>query len=142
MMRLFIALIVIVTALPAQAGRHSIQGQVLDRNGVAVNQAIITLKPGNVQLVSDAEGRFLIDYLRDENGERTKLDKRTNYVVEIFKPGFHIKTRDFYFKRGAVLLEHLTLLEETLRVKDDERNLDPEIFHDPTHSSGANYEGQ
>ena len=53
----------------AEAGRNQIGGQILDRNGEPVNRAIVSLVPGNVQLMTDREGNFLIDYLRDEDGE-------------------------------------------------------------------------
>lgn len=129
-------------APPAFAGRHSIAGQVLDRNGQPVERAIITLSPGNVQLVTDAEGRFLIDYVRDDAGERAKLLKKTDYTVEVFKPGYHIEKISFFYKRGPVAVDPIELTEETIKVDDDGANIDPGLFTDRTHGSGATYEGQ
>ena len=127
---------------PASAGRNFIEGEIADRNGEPLDRVIITLKPGNVQLVTDKGGRFLIDYLRDENGERTRLTKKTEYVLEAFKPGFHIHMHSFYFKKGPLAVEPITMVEETIEVEDDGQDLDPALFKDSTHSSGANYEGQ
>jgi hypothetical protein len=129
-------------AAPAEAGRNFISGQVMDRNGEPVQRAIITLSPGNVQLVTDAEGRFLIDYLRDEAGERTRLLRKTNYDLEIFKPGYHTAKTSFFYKRGGVVLDPTTLKEDTIEVADDGQNLDPGLFGDRTQGSGATYEGQ
>lgn len=126
----------------ALAGKHYIVGQVTDRNGEPVDRAVVTLDPGNVQLVTDREGRFLVDYLRDEDGQRVKLAKKTAYVVEIFKPGFHLKTVSVTYKKGVVEMEPLTLVEETIEIADDGAELDPDLYENATHSSGANYEGQ
>ena len=91
-------------ALAACAGKGFISGQVIDRNGDPVDRAIVKLAPGNVQLVTDREGRFLIDYLRDETGERIKLAKRTAYEVEVWKPGFHTQEISLGYKRGEVVM--------------------------------------
>ncbi|MBT3220639.1 MAG: carboxypeptidase regulatory-like domain-containing protein [Proteobacteria bacterium] len=127
---------------PALAGRHYIMGNVQDRNGEPIDRAIITLQPGNVQLVTDREGRFLIDYLRDEEGQRVRLSKKTTYTLEVFKPGFHISSTDFYFKAGSLEVEPITVVEETIQIADDGQDLDPDLYQDATHSAGANYEGQ
>jgi hypothetical protein len=132
----------LLLAQPALAGRHYIEGDINDRNGEPLDRAIVTLQPGNVQLVTDREGRFLIDYLRDEDGERTRLAKKTEYILEVFKPGFHVHTETFYFKKGVLAVEAVTMLEETIQVKDDGEDLDPALFKDGSHSAGANYEGQ
>jgi len=141
MRRLGLAL-ALVAASPAMAARNFISGQVVNRNGQPVERAIITLTPGNVQLVTDAEGRFLIDYLRDETGKRSKLLKKRDYSLEVFKPGFHLVTLPFFYKKGGVAMETLTLEEETLKVRDDGQNLDPGLFGTRTNSAGATYEGQ
>ena len=140
--RITLALLALLVAPAAHAGRHSIAGQVLDRNGEPVERAIITLAPGNVQLITDAEGRFLIDYLPDQDGERIRLLKKVEYDLEIFKPGFHTEKQSFYYKRGSVALDTITLAEETIEVADDGQNLDPGLFTDRTHAAGATYEGQ
>lgn len=126
----------------AWAGRHAILGQVTDRNGAPLPGAIVSLAPGAVELVTDREGRFAIDYLRDADGARTRLAKRTDYTLEVFRPGYHVVRRSFSYKRGGLLVEGLTLTEEALTFEDPGDNLDPAIYADPTHSGGANYEGQ
>ena len=126
----------------ALAGRNSISGRVLDRNGNPVERAIITLAPGNVELITDADGRFFIDYLRDPAGERVKLAKKANYALEIFKPGFHTESAQFYYKKGAFIVEDKVLSEDSIVVQDDGTALDPSLFSDSTQSSGATYEGQ
>ncbi|MCB9678438.1 MAG: carboxypeptidase regulatory-like domain-containing protein [Alphaproteobacteria bacterium] len=126
----------------ALAGRHAIQGQVIDRNGDPIDRAIVSLAPGNVELVTDREGRYLIDYLRNEKGDRTRLARKTDYTLEVFRPGYHTASTKFFFKRGELTVDTLTLAEESITVPDAGENLDPEIYKDPTHASGANYEGQ
>lgn len=134
--------VLLLFATPAMAGRHSISGEVKDRNGTPLDRVVITLKPGNVQLVTDREGRFLIDYLRDEEGQRTRIGKRTDYAIEVFKPGFHIETRTFYYKAGPLVLEPFRMTEETIAIRDEGENLDPEIYSTGTTNTGATYEGQ
>jgi hypothetical protein len=126
----------------AEAGHNAISGRVLDRNGKPVERAIVTLAPGNVQLITDTEGRFLIDYLRDDAGTRVKLARKANYQLEVFKPGFRTEAMQFYYKAGALAIDDMTLAEDSIQVTDDAQNLDPGLFSDRTQSSGATYEGQ
>jgi hypothetical protein len=132
----------LLASSPALAARNSISGQVLDRNGKPVERAVVTLNPGNVQLVTDAEGRFLIDYLRDESGERTRVQAKVEYDLEVFKAGYHIETVHLTYKRGAILVDAVTLLEDTIEVRDEGENLDPTEFSTQTQAGGATYEGQ
>lgn len=135
----------------AQAGSHSISATVTDRNGAGLGRTIVSLapspddvdaKPHTVELVTDRQGNVLIDYLRDTEGERTKLSKKTQYVLEVFKPGFHPYTTSFYYKKGEVQLDAVVLVEETIEVEDIAENLDPATTPESTHAAGANYEGQ
>ena len=135
-------LVPLALAAPAHAGKHSVQSQVLTRNGQPVAKAIIKLDPGNVELVTDREGRFLIDYLRDEVGERVKFAKKTDYAIEVFKVGYHPFTTTFYFKRGELVLDDVVLVEKTIRVDDVPENIDPGTTTETTHAAGATYEGQ
>lgn len=134
--------VALVTTSTAQASRHQITGQVLDRNAEPVDRAIVSLSPGNVQMVTDREGRFLIDYLRDEDGRRIRLGKKREYTLEVFKPGYHIEQRMFFYKRGSLQMDNIAMKPETIRVEDMGEDLDPELYTDETHSGGATYEGQ
>ncbi len=138
------ALLTVVALAPqtASAGRNLIGGQITDRNGQPIERALVSLAPGNVQLVTDGEGRFAIDYLRDASGSRERLDKKTEYKLGVYKPGFHPYEVAVYYKKGAVQLEAITLAEDTVRIEELPVNLDPGAYADPTHSAGANYEGQ
>jgi hypothetical protein len=133
------ALMALATSASA---KNVISGQIIDRNGEPVNRAIVSLDPGNVQLVTDRLGNFTIDYLRDEDGERVKLRRKTDYRVEVFKPGYHTQAVSLYFKRGEILMEAITVVEDTIEIQDHGENLDSDLFKDSTHSAGANYEGQ
>ncbi len=137
-----LAVAALSAASPAFAARNRLSGQVLDRNGEAIERAVVTLDPGNVQLVTDGDGRFTIDYLRDDGGERSRLLKKTKYTFDVYKPGFHTFTLSIYYKKGEVMLEPVTLAEDTVDIQDIPANLDPGAYGDPTHSAGANYEGQ
>ena len=132
----------LAVAAPAYAGKAGITGQVLDRNGEPVARAVVTLAPGNVQLITDADGKFLIDYVRDTEGQRAKLTRKVDYVLEVFKPGFNLEKRKFFYKTGLVVVDAITLAEDTIKVDGDGENIDPGLFSDRTHSSGATYEGQ
>ena len=136
------ALLALFVSAPSWAGRAYIAGEVVDRSGNPVSRATISLTPGNVELITDDRGRFLIDYLRDDSGQRVRLERRTEYEIEVFKPGFHIETVSLSYRTGGVTLEPLHLSEEAIKVNDDGANLDPELFSDHTDTSGANYEGQ
>ena len=138
---LFIATALLL-APQALAGKHFITGTIQDRNGEPVDRAIVSLNPGNVQLVTDREGRFLIDYLRDEAGEWVRLSKKTDYQLEVFKPGFHTQTYNFYYKSKELVLETFTVVEETIEIQDHGENIDPDLYSDQTNDSGATYEGQ
>jgi hypothetical protein len=124
------------------AGSRHISGQVIDRNGEPMDRVVVSLSPGNVELVTDSEGRFTIDYLRDESGERKKLDKRTDYAIELFRPGYHISESSLYYKKGELILDPLTLTEDTIEIRQSSANIDPANNPDRTHSAGTNYEGE
>lgn len=131
-----------LAACTTACATHKISGQVVDRNGEPVERAVVSVEPGGVQIVTDSEGYWEIDYLRDENGDRVRLDKRADYQVEAFKVGYHPRDTDFYYKRGELMTEPLVLREDSIRVIPEEQELDPDAFPDRTHSSGANYEGE
>ena len=121
---------------------HIIYGQVVDRNGEPMERAIVTLSPGNVQLVTDQEGNFQIDYVRDEAGERTKLTKKSDYNVDIFQVGYHPSNTSLFYKRGELVLDPIVLKEDTIRVVGSDSDIDPGQYSDRTHSAGATYEGE
>jgi hypothetical protein len=135
-------LLLLVSPTLAWAAKPAISGQVVDRNGEPVSRAVISLAPGGVRIVTDAEGRFLIDYLRDESGDRVRLKKRVEYAVEVFKPGFHIVERTMFYERGVALMDQVVLVEETVAVTDDRARLDPTLYGSTGASEGAAYEGQ
>lgn len=135
----------------AFAARPAISGQVLDRNGNGLAKAYVTLGPppgdkaatlGTCEIVSDRDGNFLIDYLRDDEGERVKLKKRVEYVLEVFKPGYHTYSVQLAYRRGLLVADTVTMVEDTIDVKDLPENLDPALYRLATQSSGATYEGQ
>jgi hypothetical protein len=123
-------------------GPHIIHGQVIDRNGDPIPRAIVGLTPGNVEIVTDGDGRFMVDYLRNNEGERVKLKRRTDYGMEIFKPGFHVLSEDFYFKRGELFMEPFVLKEDSIRVIGSEELFNPDEHRDRTHSAGQSLEGE
>jgi len=124
------------------AANHAIIGSVVDRNGEPMDRVIISLQPGGVELVTDSDGNFIIDYLRDEDGERVKLARKTDYQIELFRTGYHISNENFYFKRGEYFLEPITMSEDTIRLKASDDDIDPDKYPQYTHSAGSNYEGE
>ena len=138
------ALTVLLGALagtpPARGG--SIGGTVLDRNGEAVGRANVRLVPGNVETVTDDNGRFRFEYLRDDEGNRVHLARRTEYQVEVFKVGFHEEKVQADFKRGELDLEPITLSEDTIKLENSNANLDVATLPDRNQSAGGSYEGE
>lgn len=124
------------------ATHHAISGRVLDRNGHPLPRVIVSLEPGGVELVTDSEGAFLIDYLRNEQGERVKLARRTDYRLDVLKPGFHAESTKIHYRRGDLSLEPITMVEDTLEIGPTEEDIDPAKYRDNTHSDGSNYEGE
>ena len=134
--------LIIPLLLPACAGKRIIAGTVLDRNGEPVQRAVVSLDPGNVELITDESGAFTIDYQRDDAGERTKLGKRATYEVTVFKPGYHSANATFYYKRGELVLEPMNMVEDTIRVEANTDNIDPNLYPDRAQNNGAAYEGE
>ena len=128
--------------LGACATTRSIAGQVVDRNGEGVARVNVKLEPGNVEIITDDSGRFTIDYLRDDAGERVTLTKRTIYEFEYFKVGFQPEKASIEFKRGELYMEPITLKEDTISVKTSNDNIDPGLYPDRAQNSGGSYEGE
>ncbi len=129
-------------ALSACGSKRIITGVVTDSGGQPLDRAIVSLEPGNVEMVTDRQGQFTIDYLRTDDASRTGIRKRQTYLLDVFKPGFSIQQLEFYYKSGAYSVGPLELIEEVLRVQDDGENLVPSLQAEPTLSGGAAYEGQ
>jgi hypothetical protein len=130
----------LLLAVQAHAA-NVIGGRVVNRNGQPLPRAIISLSPGNVELVTDQDGRFVINYLRDPSGERIKLDSKTDYKLEVFLTGYHTFTTEVSYRRGLLEVETVTMVEETLDVQDLADIIDPARYSSSTQSSGASYIG-
>ncbi|NOY26152.1 MAG: hypothetical protein GXP62_09800 [Oligoflexia bacterium] len=137
-----LAAVLVCASVTGCGGKRIIHGQILSRNGDPMDRVIVSLDPGGVELITDEQGAFAIDYLRDDEGERVKLDKKTDYTLEAFRTGYHIERMNFYFKRGELFLDPLTMKEDTIRLRASDDDIDPERFPDRTNSSGSNYEGE
>lgn len=144
MKRVLRAALVAVLVLPgaAHAKKPAIYGTVVDRNGETLARVNVKMVPGNVEIVTDENGNFKIDYWRDEEGNRIKLVKRTDYEIEYFKLGYHPEKQSFYFKRGELFLEPVTLKEDTIAVKTSTDNIDPGLYPDRSQTGGGSYEGE
>jgi len=139
---LLLAALLVPLGLSGCAAKRSISGSIVDRNGKPMDRVIVSLDPGGVELVTDSQGAFTIDYLRDDAGERVKLSKKTDYTLEAFRTGYHVERQDFFFKHGELLLEPVTMKEDTIRLDASQDNIDPGRFPDRTNSAGSNYEGE
>jgi len=135
-------LLLAALALSGCSRHHAIFGIVQDRNGEPLARVVVGLSPGNVELVTDEAGQFTVDYLRDESGARTKLQRRSDYEITLFKPGYHNASTTFYFKRGELQLEPMSLTEDTIRVEAGSENIDPGQYPDRAQNNGAAYEGE
>lgn len=126
----------------AWAKKPAIYGSVVDRNGETVARVNVKMAPGNVEIITDESGKFKIDYLRDDEGNRIKLNKRVDYEIEYFKLGYHPEKQSFYFKRGELFLEPVTLKEDSIAVKTSSDNIDPGLYPDRSQTGGGSYEGE
>ncbi len=121
---------------------HVISGQVLDRNGEPLERVNVSLAPGNVEIITDENGMFRIDYLRDEEGNRIKLSRRTSYTLVLFKVGYHEESAVVEFRRGELVIEPITLEQETIRVEASGDDIDPAKAGESSQSAGGSYEGE
>ena len=131
-----------ILLLVACAGHRAITGTVLDRNGDPIERAIVSVKPGGVEIVTDENGRYVIDYLRTEDGNRTELRKKTDYQLEAFLPGYHITRSSLSYRRGKVEADPITLVPDTVRMSESDADLDPTLYPDRSQSAGTTYEGE
>lgn len=122
---------------------HRITGTVIDRNGAPMDRVIVALEPGNVEILTDNEGHFAIDYVRREDGSRTRLPKRSDYTLTLFRTGFQDTRQAFHYKRGEHDCGTLQMVEDTIEVSAPPVTVDPSRIHaQPTASGGATYEGE
>lgn len=132
----------VLLASACAAPKHAISGTVVDRNGRPVPRANVRLEPGNVEIITDTQGGFTIDYLRDNEGNRTRLQRRTKYAMEFFKVGYHPDDIQFDYKRGELLLEPVTLVEDTIKLAQSQDDIDPAQHPDRAQGAGGSYEGE
>jgi hypothetical protein len=126
---------------PAWA-KAAIHGTVQDRNGQPMARVNVRVIPGNIEIVTDDEGQFTIDYLRDAEGKRQRLAKRTLYTFEVYKLGFQLAKMDLDYKQGEVSIEPVTLTADTITVRASTTNLDPASAPDTDSAGGGSYEGE
>ena len=141
----------------ALAKGNAILGTVVDRNGEPMQSVNVSLSPVvdekeassgetaeviTVEIITDETGSFRIDYLRDSEGNRIKLAKRTTYALTLFSVGYHEESIQVEYRRGELVLEPILLEKETIRVDNAGDNIDPSAHPDGTQSSGGSYEGE
>ena len=102
----------------ASAKKGAILGQVTDRNGDAMVGATVELVDRFATVLTDSEGRFRIDYMRQADGKQVKLAKTTTYVLLVTLPGFHDVTGQIEYKRGEFEVQPVTMIPETVEVQD------------------------
>lgn len=128
-------------AAPAFA-KGAIHGSVTDRNGAPMSRVNVRIIPGNVEIVTDEQGLFTIDYLRDADGNRTRLTTKTTYTFEVYKLGFQLAKADIEYKRGDIDLEPVTLLPDTISVRASATDMDPANGTETDAQGGGSYEGE
>lgn len=126
----------------ALAKGRAIQGQVVDRNGQGLGMVSVSLAPGNVEIVTEPDGSFRIDYLRDARGERIRLSRRTEYQLLLFRVGWNEQQIAVSYQRGELILAPITLQEDIIRVESSDEDIDPGSHTDPAQNAGGSYEGE
>lgn len=137
-----IALVAAALHAPAAWARPAIHGEVQDRNGQPLARVNVRVAPGNIEIVTDDDGRFTIDYLRDDEGRRGRLKGRTTYTFEVYKLGFQLARLDLAYTRGEVTLEPVTLDPDTIQVRASSTNVDPGTGPTTAPEGGGSYEGE
>jgi len=121
----------LAAAAPAFGGGSAIGGSVVDRNGVPLGRVMVKLATpdaGEVEVVTDPNGLWRVEYLRDEQGEHIKLGKKTTYTLELFKVGYHLQSMPVEYKRGALDLPEVRLVPDSIAMGEkDHDNLDASI---------------
>ena len=137
------ALLILASTSIGCVGRHAIKGTVVDRNGEPMDRVIVALDPGNVEILTDNEGHFSIDYVRKDSGDRARLPRRSDYTLTFFRTGFQDAREDVQYKRGTLDCGSIRMVEDTITVAPPAAPLDPNRLHsDPAASGGATYEGE
>ena len=134
--------IVFVMSIGGGCAHNRITGTVVDRNGAPVPGVIVGLTPGNVEVLTDAEGNWAVDYLRDDAGSRIRLGTRRDYDLEVFRLGYHAATTGFRYQRGSLDTGTLTLVEDGVRVATPDDDIDPGREAALPRAAGAAYEGE
>lgn len=130
-------------ALGATGCAHNrITGTVVDRNGAPVAGAVVGLTPGHVEVVTSSDGRWTVDYLRTEAGDRIRLSPRTRYEIEVFRVGYHVAGGRLDYRRGDAEAERIMLVEDSIRVATPEDDIDPGREDARPEASGVAYEGE
>lgn len=141
--RLLLAgLMLTVFATGSANAKPAIHGEVNDRNGQPMARVNVRVLPGNVEIVTDDQGKFTIDYLRDEEGNRVRLANRTTYTFEVYKLGFQLARMDLEYTHGEVELEAVTLSPDTITVRASSTDLDPANLPETDAQGGGSYEGE
>ena len=139
---LLVVLAGVLISSPSAWARPAIHGTVQDRNGQPMARVNVRVVPGNVEIVTDDEGKFTIDYLRDDAGDRVRLSKRTTYTFEVYKLGFQLAKADLEYTHGEVELGPVTLTPDTITVRASATDLDPANAPDTDAQGGGSYEGE
>lgn len=134
--------LVLAALAGASCSHNRITGTVVDRNGSPVPGAVVGLTPGHVEVVTDSEGRWTVDYLRTEAGDRVRLSPRTGYDIEVFRVGYHVSGGRLDYRRGDAEAAPITLVEDSIRVATPEDDIDPGRADARPEASGAAYEGE
>lgn len=136
-MQTFFMLLLVSTAW----AKPAINGQVTDRNGQPMERVNVRVVPGNVEIVTDDAGRFTIDYLRDAEGNRIRLAKKTLYTFEVYKLGYQLARVELDYKSGEVDVDAVTLNPDTITVRTSVTDVDPANGTD-ANTGGGSYEGE
>jgi hypothetical protein len=135
------ATLLLLTLGAGCATRHALIGKVVDRNGDPMDRVIVSVEPGGVEILTDQDGSFAVDYLRDAQGERIRLKRRTDYTLEAFRTGYQPGVAEVAYRRGELQVSPITMVEDTIEVSAGNHVIDPERAT-RAGSTGATYEGE
>jgi len=105
----------------------SISGQVLNPQGIPLVGLEVVVVDGRNSLkqvlTTDAQGRFVLTYLLDEQQHQRPLEHSQKLKLSVWTPGYEAREVELRFPGGRLRMEPLILqkeLDDTLTGNDDE----------------------
>ncbi len=99
-------------------GEGNIRGIVVDNSGNPVRGIKISSQPPTSKTISDGNGKFVIEFARDEMGNKIPI-AQGSYLLRFQAVGFEPKSRVIQFKGIDFNLGQVVIQRKSLEISDD-----------------------